>query len=90
VDSIPDESSGLAEAHAKISANGNPKSISTFGFALLIPLPNQKRQENNLLRENRVSRRKGIEAWFNAFSSRSISSTISARQGLSGAKRFTN
>jgi hypothetical protein len=46
VASVPDESSGLAEVHVKISANGKPKSISTFGFRSVISLRNQNRQGN--------------------------------------------
>jgi hypothetical protein len=38
---------GLAEAHAKISANGKPKGISTFGFPSLVSLRNQNRQGNS-------------------------------------------
>ena len=45
---LPMSSSGLAEVHAKISANGKPKkAISTCDFPSLIPLRNQNRQGNN-------------------------------------------
>jgi len=44
---LPMSSSGLAEVHAKISANGKPKKHFNVGFPPLIPLRDQNRQENN-------------------------------------------